>query len=267
MIFTYNLTSIGFTHSKNGAVCQDHSETYIDDNMIIVTSCDGHGGRIYIRSEKGSMYASKAIIDTFTSLGVNKIEELIKDDNLDKIKLEIICKWNELTEQDYSSNPFTIEELEKLTDEEKFRLEHKYVLAYGSTLNAAVLVNDYVICVQIGDGGIFLLKDDLLTIGIEENNENVANITYSLCGDSSYDNLYIKVYNKQDFDGIILCTDGLLTPYQSYANLQTSFVTPLLNSLKVINQKTVEKLDSFVNSLGQEIGTGDDVSLGLIYYK
>ena len=106
----YNKTSIGYSHLNKNVVCQDYSEHYIDDNYKIITACDGHGGKIYIRSDRGSRFASQAVIDVITKYSPLDIEHLIKNGALNKLKLEILCKWNELIEQDYSKEGFTDKE-------------------------------------------------------------------------------------------------------------------------------------------------------------
>ena len=267
MIYIFNKTSIGYAHINSNMICQDYSDSYVCDDFIILTACDGHGGKIYIRSDVGAKLASQAIIDVVKNIGKEKIKNLIEKENLDRFKLELICKWNELIEKHYSDNPFTEEELNILNESQKFVLLNHFVTAYGTTLNAAILTEEHLICIQIGDGGIFLVKDNDVEEAIKDNNENIANLTFSLCGDDAYSHLYIKVYNKEGFDGVIICTDGVLTPYQTYSNLNEHFIRPIIKNLKVINSKTTEDLDAFIDLLGKEIGVGDDVSLGIIYYR
>ena len=58
----FNVTSIGYSHVKSGKVCQDFSSSYSDGERTIITACDGHGGEVYIRSHKGSKFASLATL-------------------------------------------------------------------------------------------------------------------------------------------------------------------------------------------------------------
>ena len=264
MNFIYNKTSIGYSHLNKNIVCQDYSDYFINHNYKIITACDGHGGKLYIRSDRGAKYASDAVISVFINHSKKEIKSLIEKDGLNKLKLEILCKWNELIERDYSKENFNEEELANLDEEEIFKLTNNFVIAYGSTLNAVVLMDEFVICIQIGDGGIFLLKENDITNAIPENDGNVANITNSLCGDKAYRNLYISVFNKDDYDGTIICTDGLLSPYQTYNNFKNSFVIPIVD--KVISRDIINEIDDFINELGTNIGNGDDVSLGMLFW-
>ena len=266
MDFLYNKTSIGYSHINKGIVCQDFSQTYIDNKYKIITCCDGHGGKLYIRSERGAEFASKAVIEVITKYSERKLESLVLKKALDKLKLEILCKWNELVEQDYSFEHFTKEELEELTEEDIFKLENNYITAYGTTLNATILTKNYLICIQIGDGGMYFIKNKKMELVFPENDDNVANITNSLCQDNVYNNLFLKAVINEKYNGIILCTDGLLGPYQTYANFYENFVRSFINNFKIITKKKILEMDKFINDLGEKLGNGDDVSFATILY-
>ena len=82
----FNVTSIGYSHVKSGKVCQDFSSSYSDRERTIITACDGHGGEVYIRSHKGSKFASlsilRAMLDTeslsFRKYTAEEIEHNLK---------------------------------------------------------------------------------------------------------------------------------------------------------------------------------------------
>lgn len=266
MEFIYNKSAIGYSHIAKGTVCQDYSDSYINDKYHIITACDGHGGKIYIRSDRGAKFASQAVIDVITSYSVRKLNSLIEKKSLDKLKLEILCKWNDLVEQDYINEEFTLDELRDLTEDERFKLQLNYIKAYGTTLNAIVSTKKYLICIQIGDGGMFLIKNKKVEVAFEENNENVANITNSLCGDDAYDDLFIKAVKKDKYSGALICTDGVIGPYQTYINFFNSFINPFINNFKTISIKKVFEMDDFIELLGSKIGNGDDVSVAAMLY-
>ena len=86
MIEHFNITSSGYSHIKADKVCQDHSSSYSDGERIIITACDGHGGDVYIRSHRGSKFASlatlKAMLDaeslSFRKYTAEEIEHNLK---------------------------------------------------------------------------------------------------------------------------------------------------------------------------------------------
>ena len=266
MEFVYNKTAIGYSHINKNIVCQDFSDYYINENVKVITACDGHGGNLYIRSNRGAEFASQAVVDVIKQYDEKKLEELINDNILEKLKLEILCKWNELIEQDYSNEPFSEEELSCLDEEEMFKLNSNYISAYGTTLNSVIATSNYLICVQIGDGGVYLLGKESVELAFPDNDENVANITNSLCGDNAYDNIYIDAFIKDDYIGVVICSDGLLGPYQTYENFNNSFISPFVNNFQVVTEEAINNANQFIEDLGEKDGIGDDVSVACILY-
>jgi restriction endonuclease len=63
-----------------------------------------------------------------------------------------------------------------------------------------------------------------------------------------------------DLDGVVVCTDGLINPYQSMGNFRDKFIKPIC--LKIQDGKQTE-IDDFIVSVGEKIGIGDDVSFGV----
>lgn len=256
----FTKSTIGYSHIKSNTVCQDYSSTFKTDDRIILTACDGHGGATYVRSDRGSKFASMAAINALQLLDLNQLDDV---KYLEKIKLQILCRWNELVEQDLASYPITEDEISNLTDSKKETLLADPVIAYGTTLNAVMMSAKYYVCVQLGDGGVFLIKDLLAKPALPDDDLTAANITYSLCQEDAYLHLEIGVFRRKDFDGVLICTDGLLTPYQSYRNFQEYFVTPMLKKFKRGDRQA--DIIKFINVLAKSKGVGDDVSMGLIF--
>lgn len=254
----YNKSFKGYSHTQSNKLCQDYSDSYVSSDRIIVTCADGHGGNIYFRSELGSKFASDSLIKVLSKLTLKKLK------NIDKIKLDILCEWNFLVEQDIEKNPINIDELDFLNDKEKKRLIDNPVIAYGTTLNAIMYYRNKLICVQLGDGGIFIIdKKDIYEV-FEDDEDAVANLTYSLCSDDAYEHLKFKVIEDSDYLSVFISTDGLLTPYQSVKNFKESFITPTLKLIKNKGFNSGNHLDKFLQTLANEKGVGDDVSFGCI---
>ena len=259
-----NCSAIGFNHIKNSLPCQDYSFSYSFKDKTFIAISDGHGGRQYIRSQEGSKYAVISAFRTLIMLDSKKIDLEINEELIKQIKLNILCSWNHLVEQDYGNLPFSDDELKDLTEDEKDNLITKPELAYGCTLHACLIINNLALVISIGDGGIFAFnKENLVELSVDKE-ENVANITDSLCNEEAYQDLSVKVYDISSFDAVIAVSDGLVNPYQSYSNFKESFVFPLLETLK--KKDGIYEVRHFVKELGASKGIGDDVSLSL-YYK
>lgn len=256
-------TSIGYAHIGSGTVCQDYSASYHDEERTIVTACDGHGGKIYIRSNMGSKYASQAVMSVFQNVRRSLFYKYTRQEICEKIKLGVLCEWNALAERDVSEKPFTKKELEKLGEEEIFRLKGNFSKAYGTTLNGAMVFGNKLICINVGDGGVFALKKGEVKSVFEEtdDDETVANLTYSMCSEDAYKHINVKILDFCEYDGVLICTDGVVNPYQNMNNFAKSFAKPM--TAKILADEYGD-IDRFIEKMGTEIGIGDDVSCAMI---
>ena len=272
MLYVFSKSSIGYSHIKEKKICQDFSATYKDTERTIVTCCDGHGGKKYIRSHIGSHMASNAIINVFNSIHPSFFR--LKDNEIEnKIKLSILCEWNKLIEGQMSYKSIKKHELVNLDEDEILALKSNPATAYGTTLTGALLLGNKLLVVKIGDTECIGIKRGELVDIFDSSDEPAANVTYSMCQDDAFKYLKVKVLDFRDLDGIILCTDGLTSPYQSYDNFKKSFIKPMIN--KIINTISLSYIDEFIDDIATNLGVGDDVSLSFIlsdniskkYYK
>lgn len=259
----FSKTSIGYSHIKNGKPCQDFSAVYKDEERAIVAACDGHGGRVYIRSQFGSKYASESIINVFLELSPSDFYRYTDEEIAEKLRLQILCSWNNKVEKDFIENPVRRKECRLLSDNEVIQLKGNTAKAYGTTLNGAIVLGNKLVCASLGDGGVFLLAGGQIMPAFPDSGdeETVANVTYSMCQEDAYKYLQISVFDFSEIDGVLLCTDGLINPYRNLKNFNESFAQPVL---KLAAKRQFCEIETFVERLGREIGIGDDVSLGLI---
>lgn len=260
MITYFTKTNIGYSHIKDNKVCQDYSACYHDEERTIITACDGHGGRIYVRSHLGSKYASNAAIMVLRELDKSDFYKYSRRDICNKLRLKILCEWNAMIERDLSKKCLSKREVVNLNEEELFKLRQNPEKAYGTTLNAAMIYGNKLICVSIGDGGVYLVRKGEVAEGVKEDEETVANITYSMCQADAYEHLKVEVYDFSDLDGVLVCTDGLINPYQCMSNFKLNFVKPICLTLQEGN---LQEMNDFIVKLGEKIGIGDDVSFGI----
>ena len=260
MIACFSKTNIGYLHTREGKVCQDFSASYHDEERTIIAACDGHGGKAYIRSDIGSRYAVKAVLSAFQGVERSLFYRCSKEEICDKLRLQILCEWNNLVENHLTKKRISKRETEGLSEEELFKLRRFPVKAYGTTLQGAMLFAGKLICVSLGDGGIFLLKKGEVIPAFEEDEETVANLTYSLCQEDAYQYLKAAVFDLSEFDGVLACTDGVVNPYQSLFNFKERFVKPVCLNLQ---EGRYEETADFLKDLGEKLGTGDDVSMAI----
>ena len=261
MSIFFTKTETGYSHTSSGKRCQDFSASYNDEERTIVTACDGHGGNVYIRSHLGAKFASTAVIDVLREIERTAFYKAKKEAVIENIRLNVLCRWNSLVEGHLTKNPIRTSEVSELTEAEILSLRKNPIKAYGTTLNAAMILGTKLICVSIGDGGCFLVKSGVVTPAFAEDEDDpVANITYSLCQDDAFSHLLVSVHELSAYDGAVVCTDGMINPYQNLSNFSTGLIAPAIATLNTGNAKSLE---AFVGQVGTRLGTGDDVSLGI----
>lgn len=261
MIAYFTKTAIGRAHLKNGTVCQDYSACYHDEQRTIVTACDGHGGEAYFRSDVGSRYASNAILKVFQDVEKTLFYRYTRREICDKLRLQILCEWNALVEKHLGERHISKREIAHLSEAQAFKIKCNPIKAYGTTLQGAMVFGNKLICVSLGDGGVFLLRKGEIIPAFPDDDETVANLTYSMCQEDAYAHLRVEIFDFHDLDGVLVCTDGVINPYQSLENFKQRFVKPTCIKLQ---EGHVDELDAFLTCLGAEIGIGDDVSLAMM---
>ena len=262
MISCFNVTSIGYSHIKSGKICQDFSSSYCDGERTIITACDGHGGDSYIRSHMGSKFASLATLRAMLDIESLSFRKYSAEELEHKLKLSILCEWNDLVKKDLRAHPIRKNDVAHLNEAQIEALRQNPAKAYGTTLGGAMLYGNRLICVGLGDGGCYLIKNgDIRSAFDEDEDEPVANITYSLCAENAFEHIKASIFDMRSFDGVLLCTDGVLAPYRTIANFKEFFVAPVVGC--VINDK-IDEVKNFICELGTKSGIGDDVSLSMM---
>lgn len=265
MHYVFNKTCIGYNHLQNKKPCQDYSASYKDNERIIITCCDGHGGAQYIRSQVGSKCASDAVINVFKSINRSFFHEKDQEKILDTIKLLILCEYNKLIEREVVLKPIRKQELVNLTEEQVDTLKINPSKAFGTTLSGAMLFNHRLIIISIGDTEALGIKRGKLIRVFDNSNDPAGNVTYSMCQEDAYQYLRVAILDEKDLDGVILCTDGLTSPYQSYDNFFTYFIKPTVNH--ILLSKSTFRAEENVRDIALKLGVGDDVSLSMILKK
>lgn len=262
---TLSKTSIGYSHLRSQTVCQDFSSSYSDFERKIVAVCDGHGGEIYVRSHKGSKFASMAFLREMINLKSSVLRRIGEEAVRNSLCQSILDEWKRQVNEDIVAHPFRGKELKALDEEQIALLKENPIKAYGTTLNGAMIFQNQVVCVSIGDGGLFLVKNgEVASAFPESEDEPVANLTYSMCGKDAIAHMHAGVFNACSVDAVIACTDGVLGAYQSDEDFNEFFLRPTVRYL--LEGRACEVKD-FISALGIQKGIGDDVSLAVIVNK
>ncbi|MCL2793050.1 MAG: protein phosphatase 2C domain-containing protein [Spirochaetaceae bacterium] len=280
---SFATTVIGGIHIKNGKSCQDACFKHDDTDVSIVVAADGHGEDNCFRSDKGAKLAVACAakgVQEFVKINESKFSSGLfrkkdipsqRDFNKairDLIK-HIIASWQTKIEEDYSTQPFTLEELEKTDEKHRKRFENgeKLSKAYGTTLIAAAITKHYWFAIHIGDGRITAMyPDGSFDQPVPWDERCYLNVTTSICDDDANEQTrcYFSYHGKKTPPvAVFLCTDGIDDNYPVDGNEKHLF--KLYRTIAVTFAEdgfdsTCKQLTDLANSFATK-GKGDDTSI------
>lgn len=287
---SFAITVIGNSHTKQGLVCQDASFKYDNDKVSIAVVADGHGDSNCFRSDKGSKLAVACAakgLEEFVviheqkfSKGHLKKKNITSKNDFDKsirdlVKF-IIASWQVKVEEDYTANPFSQKELELADEKHRKKYEAGIDLnkAYGTTLIAAAITDDYWFGIHIGDGRFTALyPDGSCDQPVPWDEKCYLNVTTSICDDNALEQARIYFsFNELSPPpvAVFICTDGIDDNYPVDENEKHLFKLYRTIALTFVNDdfdSTYNQMIELVNAFATK-GKGDDTSIaGFINMK
>jgi hypothetical protein len=265
---SFNLTAQGASHIKKNKECQDASLSYQDENCAIAVVCDGHGGDDYVRSAIGSKFASaiaKKNIQKFL-LGMDKEKFFLNPDKQLKIlEASIISHWNESVSDYHSKHPFDEAELIVVSEKAKKRYleDGKVWSAYGTTLIAVAMNEDYWFAIHIGDGKCVAINHaGEFKQPIPWDPKCFLNATTSICDSDAIDN-FRHFYSDKLPAAVFVGSDGIDDCFNNNEQLYNLYKTVLYSFATTDFKEACEGLADYLPRLSAK-GSGDDVSIAAL---
>lgn len=273
---SFNISQIGASHIKRGTECQDASISFSNEDYSVIIVCDGHGGDNYIRSSKGSDIAKKVAFENIKEFIENfkKIETLEKDKEyynrlMYSLKASIISSWNEKVKDDVSKNPFTEDELNKVSEGARKRyLNGDIESAYGTTMIAVAYTENYCFAIQIGDGKcIFINSNGEFNQPVPVDDKCFLNVTTSICDKDAIDSfrhIFIEKLEEHNLPvAVFIGTDGVDDSFQNDQQLYELYRTVLYSFSNTEFEEAYKELENYIPTLSKH-GSGDDISIASI---
>lgn len=265
---SFNLTAQGASHIKKNKECQDASLSYQDENCAIAVVCDGHGGDDYVRSAIGSKFASaiaKKNIQKFL-LGMDREKFFLNPDKQLKIlEASIISHWNESVSDYHSKHPFDEAELIVVSEKAKKRYleDGKIWSAYGTTLIAVAMNEDYWFAIHIGDGKCVAINHaGEFKQPIPWDPKCFLNATTSICDSDAIDN-FRHFYSDKLPAAVFVGSDGIDDCFNNNEQLYNLYKTVLYSFATTDFKEACEGLADYLPRLSAK-GSGDDVSIAAL---
>ncbi len=253
----------GSTHKRKNFINQDYGVANIYRDHCVLVVSDGHGSNEYFRSHIGSKIATDVTIELFNDLSTHysDYDKIVEKNVSEILKINIVKSWKKLVFNHYLNHKLTNCEKQFTTDSNQSPYEF-----YGATLLGVLLLSDYMVVVQIGDGNILtLLEDGKVVEYIEKNSALFANQTTSLCDSNAIENLNVVIVKLEKRPILItLMTDGIINsftnssdfysiPHEILAEINYSNFINTCNNLKLLLEDMATK------------GSGDDCTISLLY--
>ncbi len=259
----YAISEMGADHIRKELPCQDYSLVKKEKKWTLAVVSDGHGGKDYVRSDRGSRLACESVLQVIQQNPPGRRE-------FDKtyaaaITEQIIECWRERLVQDLVKQSLTEEELARVKPETREQYERGEYLekAYGCTL-AYVLVTDMgMLVAQLGDSECYIKSSEgIYSKPLPEDEDCQFNMTSSLCGYNALEKFRYEIM-KEVPQGIFLMSDGIVNSFENESYL-TSFLDVVYEAYSDEEESASEELRTFLGRLSKQ-GSGDDVSLACVF--
>jgi serine/threonine protein phosphatase PrpC len=267
----------GASHNRSGLPNQDAiywTPESGNELPLILAVSDGHGSNKCFRSDVGSTTAVQTATKVLKELldGQPDLENLsaIKRTAEERLPQALVREWKSVVEEHLRANPFKDEEWAKLAEKDgpaaRATIEADPVLAYGATLLTALVANNFIVYLQLGDGEIVTVSESSEVIQpLPKDERLIANETTSLCGPNAWRDF------RFGFEGlgssppalIMLSTDGYPNSFQD----EQGFLKAGSDFLDMIRSEGLEKVDANLESWLKDAsasGSGDDITVGII---
>jgi serine/threonine protein phosphatase PrpC len=244
---------------------------------IVLAVADGHGSAKCFRSNIGAQLAVKVAVET-TSTFIARMQgssAVTVKDAAGRLSRDIVKDWIQAVDSHYLHTPLSEEELYQLgqigakiyTQAEPDNGNHR--LAYGTTLLLAAFSDSYGFYLQIGDGDILAISGDsnLVEKPLGHDTNMIANETNSLCMNNAARLFRYRFQLLQEGPPslVMLSTDG----YSNSFSKPEGYLQAGSDILDLIHAEGLDyvqqNLSSWLADSASDMGSGDDVTLGLIY--
>jgi serine/threonine protein phosphatase PrpC len=282
---SFAVKETGISHKKHVKKCQDFAHEHEDTGVVIAIVADGHGNDNCFRSDNGAKFAVVCATEGIREF-VKYLDESEEDEdiprkkNMSKEKLEcclrerlikygIIQAWFKMAAEDFTKNPVTAEELEMTGEKyrEKYSKGQDLHHAYGATLIAAAITEDYWFGIHIGDGRLTALyPDGTFDQPVPWDEKCYLNVTTSICDDDASERARFYVAFHEDKTppvAVFLCTDGVDDNYpvdENEKHLFKLYRTIAITFAEDGFESTDKQLKDLANSFATK-GKGDDTSI------
>jgi len=189
----------------------------------------------------------------------------------EQIPNELVRRWRQLVHLHLCQSPVTAGELRdlerKLGKAARRSVEADPVVAYGSTLLAAVVSDSLSLCLQLGDGDILLVSGQSeVSRPWPKDEESLGDETHSLATRNAAAAVRLHVTRAPEPlpELLLLSTDGYANSFREDRGFLA--VGPdLLQMIRAEGMGAItQQLETWLSEASEQ-GSGDDITLGILW--
>nr|ADN16957.1 conserved hypothetical protein [Gloeothece verrucosa PCC 7822] len=238
---------------------------------LILALSDGYRSPKSFRRQMGSQLAVKTallILQEFVNYQPN-LDHLRAFNTLviDKLPQQLVTTWKKAVQHHLQEHPFSVEDLQNVAAKEGFyarqALEHNPFLAYGATLNAVLVTQEFILYLQLGNGDIICIDNygAVTQPFLKDERDELKSLSFSNAWTDFHVRLIPLAPDKTPM--ILVATNSYAASYQTEAE----FLQAVKNYLFQIRSQGCDTVQKNLNIQLEQIsqqGRGDDISLGII---
>jgi serine/threonine protein phosphatase PrpC len=241
---------------------------------LAVALSDGHGSTRYPRSHIGAHLAVRTATQLIHSFAVRHKQgtslSIIKRTAEEWLPQAIARAWLDAVREHLDRSALSTAESAALLSSDQNSSgadQANPAIAYGATLVAVAVTNAFVIYLQIGDGDILTVTaNSEVQRPLPEDNRLIANETTSLCAVDAWRDFRVafQPINNSRPELILLATDGYPNSFKD----ETGFKQAGVDILKALKSEGGSRVASSLEGWLKDttkVGSGDDVTLGILY--
>lgn len=241
---------LGARHQREGKICQDAVLIERTENLVAMAVADGHGSCSH--SDIGAALAVETAVASLRefaaslspSLGLHTLRIRAQE----ALSSRLVERWTKRAQKaaHEAAQPLT---------------------SFGSTLLFALATPEYLLLGQLGDGDMLLVSGDkTVRKPIAPARASIGEETSSLCQNEAWKELVLVALAAPSPGSLLLVsTDGYSKSYETdaiFKQIGPDYLTMITASgLTAVSRELPRFLETVTSQ-----GSGDDVTLGLLYW-
>ena len=257
----------GAAHERNGLPNQDAIywlPTSSRGSPVVLTVADGHGSARYPRSHLGASIAVETAARLIHEFLVSQADvdnlSLIKHATEEWLPRTLVRNWADAVAEHLRTDPLSPAEVASLN------VGASEEIAYGATLIAAAVTEQFAVYLQLGDGDILTVSEHgEVSRPLSRDERLFGNETTSLCAPEAWRDFRVNFQPLTQSRPalILLSTDGYPNSFRDEAGF-FKVGSDILNMIRENGLANVQDNLAGWLSDSTRAGSGDDVTLGIL---